>query len=238
MRISRVTLCWAMTMAIPVLAAAQATAPKPSEAEDKDRAVAGGGITVAGWTGKVDAKGTAAGLTVKDSKFEKKGETLHLAIGPATTYWNPANTATGDYTVKATFTEPKQDFSHPHPMGLFIGGAKLGTAEQSLMYCVAYRNGTFLIRRFNGDTVTNVIPRTPNDAIKKAATAADSVTQEIAWVVKGGKADCVINGTSVASLPASDIVGPGKLESTDGIWGIRVSHNMDLTVDKLSASKN
>jgi hypothetical protein len=106
------------------------------------------------------------------------------------------------------------------------------------MYCVAYRNGTFLIRRFNGDTVTNVVPRTPNDAIKKAATKDDSVTQEIAWVVKGGKADCVINGATVASLPVADIVGPGKLESTDGIWGIRVSHNMDLTASKLSASKN
>ena len=64
------------------------------------------------------------------------------------------------------------------------------------------------------------------------------MTQEIAWVVKGGKADCVINGATVASLPAADIVGPGKLESTDGIWGIRVSHNMDLTVSKLAAAKN
>ena len=157
MRISRVCVGWMMAAAIPALAAAQTPAPapppatapttapaKPSEAEDKDRAVAGGGITCAGWTGKVDAKGTAAGLTVKDSKFEKKGDTLHLAIGPATTYWNPANTAKGDYTVKGTFTEPKQDFSHPHPMGLFIGGSKIGTPDQSLLYCVAYRSGTFL----------------------------------------------------------------------------------------------
>ncbi len=245
MRISRVCLGWMMAAAIPALAAAQATAPaapataqKPSEAEDKDRTVAGGGVTVPGWTGKVDAKATAAGMTLKDSKFEPQGDAIHLAVGPATTYWNPANTVKGDYTVKGTFTEPKQDFSHPHPMGLFIGGSKLGTPDQALMYCVAYRNGTFLIRRFNGDTVTNVVPRTPNDAIKKAATKDDSVTQEIAWVVKGGKADCVINGTTVASLPAADIVGPGKLESTDGIWGIRVSHNMDLTASKLSASKN
>jgi hypothetical protein len=57
-------------------------------------------------------------------------------------------------------------------------------------------------------------------------------------VVKGGKADCVINGATVASLPAADIVGAGKLESTDGVWGIRVSHNMDLTVSKLAAAKN
>jgi hypothetical protein len=69
---------WALAMAVPALAAAQATAPKPSEAEDKDRAVAGGGITAPGWTGKVDAKGTAAGLSIKDSKFEQKGDALHL----------------------------------------------------------------------------------------------------------------------------------------------------------------
>ena len=153
MRISRVCLGWMMAAAIPALAAAQATAPaapaaaqKPSEAEDKDRAVAGGGVTVPGWTGKVDAKATAAGMTLKDSKFEPQGDAIHLAVGPATTYWNPANTVKGDYTVKGTFTEPKQDFSHPHPMGLFIGGSKLGTPDQALMYCVAYRNGTFLRR--------------------------------------------------------------------------------------------
>ena len=240
MRISRVCLVAAAAVLIPALARAQATpaAPaKPSEAEDKDRAIAGGGVSVPGWTGKVDAKSAAQGRTLNDSKFEKQGDALHLVVGPAAFYCNPANVAKGDYTVKATFTEPKQDFSHAHPMGLFIGGSKLGTPEQSLMYCVAYRNGTFLVRRFNGDTVTQVTPKTPHDAIKKAATPADPVTQEIAWVVKGGKADCVINGTSVASFAAADIVGAGKLESTDGVWGIRVSHNMDLTVTKLAATK-
>ena len=177
MRISRVCLVWTLAMAVPALAAAQAPAPKPSEtpkpseAEDKDRAVAGGGITAPGWAGKVDAKGTAAGLTVKDSKFEQKGDTLHLTIGPATSYWNPANTVKGDYTVKGTFTEPKQDFSHPHPMGLFIGGSKLGTPEQSLLYCVAYRSGNFLIRRFNGDQVTTLVPQ---DAARRGEEGRDA----------------------------------------------------------------
>jgi len=238
MRISRVCLVAAAAVLLPALAMAQATPPKPSEAEDKDRAVAGGGVKVPGWTGKVDSKSAAQGRTLNDSKFEQQGDAIHMAIGPAAYYYNPANTVTGDFTVKATFTEPKQDFSHPHPMGLFIGGSKLGTADQALMYCVAYRNGTFLIRRFNGDTVTQVVPKTPNDAVHKAATPADPVTQEIAWVVKGGKADCLINGTSVWSSPVADLVGAGKLESTDGVWGIRVSHNMDLSVSKMGASKN
>src|SRR4029450_12329322 len=119
MRISRICLGWTMALALPALVGAQA-APKPSEAEDKDRAVAGGGISVPGWTGKVDAKAAGQGMGTKDSKFEKQGDAIHMTVGPATTYWNPANVVKGDFTVKATFTEPKQDFSHPHPMGLFI----------------------------------------------------------------------------------------------------------------------
>ena len=77
MRISRVCLGWALAIALPAAAAAQATAPKPSEAEDKDRAVAGGGITVPGWTGKVDAKGTAAGLRSRTRSSRSRAR-LHL----------------------------------------------------------------------------------------------------------------------------------------------------------------
>ena len=56
--------------------------------------------------------------------------------------------------------------------------------------------------------------------------------------MKGGKAECQINGATVASYDRAEIVGPGKLESTDGIYGIRVSHNMDLTVSNLKMTKN
>ena len=206
--------------------------------QDADRSVAGGGITAPGWQGEVDAQSAAQGKSVKDSKFEQKGDAFHLAVGPAAIYWNPKNTAAGDYTVKATFTEPKMVSGHPHPMGLFIGGSKLGTPDQSLMYCTAYRDGTFIVRRFNGTTPTNIARKTPNAAIKKAESADESVTQEVAWVVKGGNAECQINGATVASFPKADIVGPGKLESTDGIYGIRVSHNMDLTVSNLKLTKN
>ena len=127
-----------------------------------------------------------------------------------------------------------------------INIGKLGRVELSpssslsLSFSEGSITGVLSQGQVNVSSVEGVAVRieTPNDAIKKAATKDDSVTQEIAWVVKGGKADCVINGATVASLPVADIVGPGKLESTDGIWGIRVSHNMDLTASKLSAGKN
>nr|MBA3296970.1 hypothetical protein [Acidobacteriota bacterium] len=78
-----------------------------------------------------------------------------------------------------------------------------------------------------------VSKRAPNAAVHKAG-ADGGVTQEIAWNVKGDKAECLVNGTVVASVPKADIVGAGKLESTDGVYGIRVSHNVDLIVTGLT----
>src|SRR5918995_5147073 len=106
--------------------------------KDADRKVAGGGITVKGWQGKVDAGAAKKGLTINDSKFAGDDKTLNVAAGPAASYWNPANTVKGDYTVKATFTEPKVSTGHPHPYGIFIGGSKLDTDQHNLLYCAAY----------------------------------------------------------------------------------------------------
>src|SRR5882724_1063694 len=75
--------------------------------DETSRAVAGGGVTVAGWTGKVDAREASQGMTLNSAKFAKEGDAFHIVTGPAITYWNPANKAAGDYTVRATFKEPK-----------------------------------------------------------------------------------------------------------------------------------
>ena len=210
--------------------------PAVYHAQDPDKKVAGGGITAKGWQGKIDAASASKGMSVNDSKFGQEGGALRMAVGPAAIYWNPANTATGDFTVKGTFKEAKPEAGHPHPYGIFIGGSKLDTDQHTLVYCVAYSNGDYLVRGFSGGKVVTLSKRAPNDAVNK--TGADgSVTQEIAWTVKGGKAECLINGKSVASFEKDAIVGAGKLESTDGIYGIRVSHNIpDLTVTGLGKS--
>ena len=205
--------------------------------QDADRAVKGGGITVPGWQGKIDARAAKQGRTINDSKFASEGNALHLTIGPAASYWNPANVAKGDYTVKATFREPKIASDHPHPYGLFIGGSNLDSDKPTLMYCVAYGDGSFLIRRFSAGAVSDVAKRQPNEAVHKAG-ADGSVTQDIAWTVKGGRAECVINGTTVAGFDGADLVGPGKLDSTDGVYGLRVSHNLDVVVTGFGLAKN
>jgi len=133
------------------VAAVMSTAPAiVAQQGEAARAVAGGGITVSGWTGKVDANEEKNGQTINNAKLAQEGKDLHVTTGPATTYWNPANKASGNYTVKATFTEPKYMNlnSHPHPYGIMIAGNDLGTPEQSYLYCAAYGNGNFIVRGF------------------------------------------------------------------------------------------
>jgi len=207
------------------------------EAQDADRKVAGGGVTVPGWKGKEDA-GNKQGLTVKDSKLAPEGKGFRLVTGPAGLYWSDKNVAKGDYSVKATFTEPKQAFNHPHPYGVFIGGENLDGDTRNALYCAAYRNGNFIIRGFNAGKRFDVVPKpVPNDAVKKAAGPDAEVVQEVGWNVKGDKLECVVNGTAVWSGTKADVTGDGKLTSTDGITGIRVSHNSDAMVTGFAVGK-
>lgn len=208
--------------------------------EGASQAVSGGGILVKGWTGKIDAKEAAAGLTLNSAKLAEENKSLHVTTGPATTYWNPANTAKGDYTVSATFTEPKYMSinDHPHPYGIMIAGNDLGTENQSYLYCAAYGNGTFIVRGF-GPQPFQVGGRAPaaNPAVNKAAGVGQPVTQEIAISVKGAQVSCSINKTVVATFEKSALVTAGKLKSTDGIYGIRFAHNTDATVTGLKMTK-
>jgi hypothetical protein len=80
--------------------------------------------------------------------------------------------------------------------------------------------------------------RDANAAVNKAAGPGEPVTQEIALSVKGDRVECAINGTVVAGYDKAAVVGPGKLKSTDGVYGIRFAHNTDAMVSGLSVTKN
>jgi hypothetical protein len=216
--------------------------PSLSYAQDEtSRSIAGGGISVSGWTGKIDANEQQQGKTINDAKFAKEGTALHVVTGPAVTYWNPANQAAGDYTVKATFNEPKYMNlnSHPHPYGIVIGGTGLGTDKESYLYCAAYGNGTFIVRGFGPEPFQmNGRRAEANDAVHKAAGVGQPVTQEIALSVKGARVECSINGTVVGAYDKAALVAPGKLASTDGLYGLRFAHNTEVLVTGLSLTKN
>jgi hypothetical protein len=223
----------------PAAAAPAQTAAAPAPTETS-RAVAGGGVSIAGWTGKIDDNEVAAGQTLSNARLAMEGNVMHVTTGPATAYWNPANRATGDYTVSATFTEPKYMNlnAHPHPYGLFIAGNDLGTAQQSYLYCAAYGNGNVIVRGFGPATFQMNGPRgEANAAVHKAAGPGEPVSQDIALRVGGDKVECLVNGAVVGSYDKAALVTAGKLKSTDGIYGIRFGHNTDATVSNLRVTR-
>jgi hypothetical protein len=209
-------------------------------AQETSRAVAGGGIAVPGWQGKIDASEASRGGKLENAKLAKEGTDLHVTTGPAVAYWNPANKASGNYTVKATFTEPQYMNlnSHPHPYGIFIGGNDLGTDNQTYLYCAAYGNGNFIVRGFGpAPFQLNGRMGESNAAVHKAAGQGQPVTQEIAMSVKGDDVTCAVNGTVVGTYKKADVVGAGKLKSTDGVYGIRFGHNTEAKVSGLTMTK-
>jgi len=226
------------TLAIAaVLLAAPASMAK---AQDASRKVVDGGISVPGWAGKIDASEDAKGEKLENSKLAGVGDALRVTTGPAVTYWNPANKASGDFTVKATFNEAKYMSlnDHPHPYGIFIAGNDMGTADQSYLYCAAYGNGTFIVRGFGPASFRMNGPRGGGDpAVNKAAGPGPPVTQEIAVSVRGDKVECAINGKTVARNAKSELVTAGKLKSTDGVYGIRFAHNTEAVVTGLTTTK-
>jgi hypothetical protein len=163
-------------------------------------------------------------------KFVVSGSGFHATNPMAAIYWNPANTASGDYTLKGTFKLIKSTGYNEY-YGLIFGGSGLDAANQSYTYFMVTDDGTYLIKRREGSSAQGVSPKTPNAAVKKP-DASGTAANVLEVRVKGDKIDFVINGTVVTSMPKT-----GPAAKTDGIYGIRINHQLDVQIDGFGVSK-
>jgi len=183
-----------------------------------------------GWKVRVDRSASASDPDASgDIKFITMGNGFHATNPQAAIYWNPSNTASGSYTLKGTFTLMKPS-GHTNYYGLIFGGSGLEGAQQSYLYFVVAQNGTWLIKKREGESTSNVSAKTPNDAVKKPDASGKS-TNALEVRVGGDKADFVVNGQVVHSEPKS------ALGTTDGIYGIRVNHLLEVHIDGFGVSK-
>ena len=188
--------------------------------------------TPPGWKMRVDRSTAASDPDPAGAiKFVTMGGGFHATNPQAAVYWNPANTATGTYTLKATFTLVKPS-SHTNYYGLVFGGSDLDGPQQKYLYFVVAQDGTWLIKRRDGNTATSdVSAKTSSDVVKKPDASGKSVnTLEVR--VGADKIDYVVNGTVVNTTPKS-----GATAKTDGIYGIRVNHVLEVQVDGFSVTK-
>ena len=172
----------AVAMLVPAIIGAQAARNRPPGRRRRRHA--------AGMDRQDRSRAKRKRQTLNNAKLAQDGNDLHVTTGPAVTYWNPANKAAGNYTVKATFNEPKYMNlnDHPHPYGIVIAGNDLGTPQQSYLYCAAYGNGNFIVRGFGPEPFqVNGRRGEANAAVNKAAGPGEPVTQEIAVSVKGDR---------------------------------------------------
>jgi hypothetical protein len=183
-------------------------------------------------------------------KITTAGTGYHIVTPTAAVFWNPANTASGNYTLKARVTINERS-GHVNFYGLVFGGKDLGTPTQSYNYfLVAQDNppgaqfgqpqplGTFLIKKMTGTAAAPVFQlpgaggrsgTVPHASIK-VPDASGKATNDLEVRVQTDKIDFVINGTVVHSAPRAGI-------NTDGIWGIRSNHLLNINVDGLSVTK-
>jgi hypothetical protein len=192
--------------------------------EKDPTAKASGGVLVKGWMARPDRPTQK----VEDLRFEDMGGGFHITGGPHAIYWNPANVAKGNYTVRASMAKTKAT-AHDESYGIFIGGTNLDNDKQNYLYCVVFGSGAFSVIHRYGSETHKLADKTANAAVAKAGengTAKD----EIAMTVSDDKVSCSINGTEVWTMPKGEVIGMGKLESTDGIYGLRASHNLSIHV--------
>jgi hypothetical protein len=184
-----------------------------------------------GWKMRVDRSTAASDPDAPgDIKFVTQGSGFHATNPQAAVYWNPENTAAGTYTLKGTFTLMKPS-GHTNYYGLIFGGSALEGGQQNYLYFVVAQNGTWLIKSRNGDATPTIAPKTPNDAVQKPGADGKSVNA-LEVRVGADKVDFVVNGTVVHSEAKS-----GALAKTDGIFGIRINHLLEVQVDGLAVSK-
>src|SRR2546425_2555341 len=184
-----------------------------------------------GWKVRVDRSTSASDPDAAGAiKFVTMGSGFHATNPQAAVYWNPANKATGTYTLKATFVLQKPS-GHTNYYGLVFGGSDLEGAGQSYGYFMVARDGTWLIKRREGEDTKDVAPKTPSGAVKKPDASGKS-TNALEVRVLPTKIDYVVNGTTVHSTPKT-----GLTAKTDGTYGFRVNHLLEVHVDGFGVSK-
>jgi hypothetical protein len=200
--------------------AAQDTAPPPAhEHEDKDKAVQGGGTVPAGWSVRADEGGTA------HAKVVPMGTGLHVTLGPAIILYRDTHDGNGPFHTLATFTQTKNP-SHPEGYGLFFGGKALNGAGQRYTYFLVRGDGTYLVKRREGEKTSQVTKGWAADAAVHKADAKGKATNRLEIDAKRdpNKIVFMANGKVVYTMDA-------KEADVNGVVGLRVNHNLDVHID-------
>jgi hypothetical protein len=197
--------------------AAQHTHPTGDHAQHPAHAA---GKLPQGWSARTDR-----GQPLDQLHFMAMGDGYHAVLGPSAILYNPAWKKSGAYRVAARFRQNKAP-AHPEAYGILLGGNGLQGPEQAYSYFLVRGTGDYFIATRRGAERVKVADWTPHPAVRKQDAATGAQTNVLGAEVRGDQVVFTVNGTEVARRPRSEIL-------TDGVFGFRVNHNLDVMIDQV-----
>jgi hypothetical protein len=183
-----------------------------------------------GWKVRIDgghamsAAAAAPGLTVAPTA---KG--TRVTGGPGAVIWDPAHSAKGVYSVKATFTLLKPSATTTDH-GLVFGATDLEGTTPTYVYFTIAQDGAFQLRHRAGSEIHEIDKSLHFAILRPDASGRMSNTLEVQ--VAPTAVSYLINGAVVHATPTR--AGTGSYtegEKAHGIAGIRIDGAVDLQVD-------
>jgi hypothetical protein len=182
------------------------------------------GVIPAGWEVRLDRPGGMDNL-----RFMEMQGHQHAILGPAAIFYRPADSATGTYRLQAAFRQNRPT-AHPEGYGLILGGRDLQGGAQDYLYFLVRQDGRFLVKHRGGNETHTLIDWTEHAAITRAGDDG-RMTNTLAVDVAPGGVRFLVNGTEVGTLPRVSSL------NTDGVYGLRINHALDVRVDGLSVTR-
>jgi hypothetical protein len=182
-----------------------------------------------GWKLRIDESRSASDPDAAGNiRFTSTAGGFRAVTPQAAVFWQPTGTAMGTYTLKGPFTlnEPS---NHTNYYGRVFGGRNLDGPAQTYTYFTVAQDGSWLLKKRAGDVASDVTPRGRHAAIRRPDAGGKS-TNDLEVRVGAANVDFVVNGTTVHSMPRASV-------ATDGLYGMRVNHFLDVTVTGLAVTR-
>jgi hypothetical protein len=192
-------------------------------ASDPDRATGGAGVP-AGYVGRTDREGTPIG----GAKYAANGGRWEVTTGPAHIVYAAKDSASGTYTASASFDQLETP-AHPEAYGLIIGGRNLDQPAQQYTYFLVRGTGEYMVRVRDGAQTRNVVEWKASDAVPKA-DASGKASYRLTAHVAPDTVHFLVNDKLVAAVAKSAV-------PTNGIAGLRINHNLHVSVTPVAVKK-
>tara|TARA_R110000868_G_scaffold408293_7_gene691068 strand:- start:15827 stop:16537 length:711 start_codon:yes stop_codon:yes gene_type:complete len=153
----------------------------------------------------------------------------HITTGPRAIFWHPENNVEGDYTVSTSIHLFDTKGRDREGFGLFFGGSDLKGDGQEYIYFLIRNTGDYLIKSRKGTETENITNWIASESIVKyKAGSEETALNKLSVKVWANTVDFYINDQMVMGVTTGDVS-----LTTDGLFGLRVNHAVNLHVEDL-----